>query len=1198
MFVRIYLLRLLRFIFRTAIGSLIFLGLILSVCLFMFGDLIGWEGFRPLDSLLQRALAVGILWLLILIVISIILMVRARRDRAMSEDIVNGPDEEELTDTAIKSEVAEMRAKMRTAMTALRKSKMGGKSLSQLPWYLMIGPPGAGKTTAIVNSGLQFPLAEEFGRTALGGVGGTRNCDWWFTDNAVMIDTAGRFTTQESDATADSGSWLGFLAMLKKHRPRQPINGAIVALSLSDLSLQDELTQKNQAKAVRRRLQELREKLGVRFPVYIVFTKSDLIAGFSEFFEPLGKEAREQVWGFTLPVARAKGEDQTLARFDEEFDLLMARLNSLSLERMQQETDHQRRSLIAGFPGQVASVRQVARDFLTEIFQENKYEARQFLRGVYFTSGTQEGTPIDRLMMGMARTFGIGRQAIGSGRGQGRSYFLTRLFDGVIFREAGLVSADDKVERRYRWSLRAALTAVVLGAGAIGTVWGQSFLANRDLVARTAAGFDDYEQKSGLLTGAVEDTDLTKVTETLAILRQMPANNAVEVWDSGLTSDWGMDQGPVLADATAQAYHQALIQHLQPRLMLKLEQQLIAMTDDDAGQLYDAFKVYLNLSGIGRPNKELMLEWITRDWETTYQGETYAPLREELSAHLEALIDLGPAKIPMNGDLVALVRTTLRKMDLSERVYRSIINGPDARALPQWSIAAAGGPQVDTAFVRSSGRPLTDGVPGIFTYNGFQVFKDGLKGIRERVNADAWVLDEGETEEVSDEQLALIERNVRALYETEYVRLYEDVLNDVVVRPMGIMSEAVEVTRILGSSSSPIKLLLRSIAEETLLTRQPDVVTAAASEAVENIANAEANSLFMGEMASLMNAARESKAASMVAGSPEAPPGTEVARRFQWLFDLVIPVDEGTPAPIDKLMVVIDAVSKEMTKQQIVGAAATVATPEDSAIVELQLVASEIGGSVQRWAGQIAASSSGISAEGTRASIDARWKSNVLPTCEQVTQNRYPFDKFAPAEVGLTDFAKLFGPGGLIDTFFNENLASLVDTSQRPWVLKPGAGGAEVGLSEAALAQMQYAADIRQAFFPNGPTPQVSFQLSPHSLDGESKSATLEIDGQTIEVDMKNTSPVSINWPGQVGFAQLSFFPAKRGTENSLKVEGPWAWFRLLDSASARETPAEDRLRLYFTVGQRIAIFNLQASTVISPFYLKSISQFACPKSF
>ena len=492
----------------SAIGIVMIVAIVLSFCLWFLGGYLGFGQAHPFDGVTGRLAGLAVLWIIALVTVLVILLTGRKRDEKLADEIVTAADTDSYADDAVSAELGEMRTKLRDALSRLRKSRLGRRHLYELPWYVIIGPPGAGKTTAIVNSGLQFPLADEFGKNAIGGVGGTRNCDWWFTDGAVLVDTAGRYTTQESDADADNAAWVGFLNLLKKYRKRQPINGAVVAISLSDLSMQDEITQKSHAAAVRRRLHELREKLGVRFPVYVMFTKADLIAGFSEFFQTLGKEEREQVWGMTLPLPKGRGEASPMARFDEEFAQLLARLNAQSLERIQGETDAQRRSLIAGFPSQVASVRRVAADFLGEVFQENRYEHRQMLRGVYFASGTQEGTPIDRLMMSMARTFGIGRQAIGSGHGTGRSYFLTQLFNQVIFREAGLVSADDRVERRYRWTQRIAVVATACLALGMGSLWARSYLGNSRLLADTAETVDAYRTAAAQIPGnPVGDSD-------------------------------------------------------------------------------------------------------------------------------------------------------------------------------------------------------------------------------------------------------------------------------------------------------------------------------------------------------------------------------------------------------------------------------------------------------------------------------------------------------------------------------------------------------------------------------------------------------------------------------------------------------------------------------------------------------------------
>ena len=45
-------------------------------------------------------------------------------------------------------------ARMKEALQRLKDSN-GATSLYDLPWYILIGPPGAGKTTALIHSGLE-----------------------------------------------------------------------------------------------------------------------------------------------------------------------------------------------------------------------------------------------------------------------------------------------------------------------------------------------------------------------------------------------------------------------------------------------------------------------------------------------------------------------------------------------------------------------------------------------------------------------------------------------------------------------------------------------------------------------------------------------------------------------------------------------------------------------------------------------------------------------------------------------------------------------------------------------------------------------------------------------------------------------------------------------------------------------------------
>src|SRR5260370_34379638 len=94
----------------------------------------------------------------------------------------------------------------------------------------MTVPPGAGTTPAVRHSGLVFPYLDPSGG-GVGGVGGPRNCDWWFTNEAILLDTAGRYATEADD----HDEWVAFLDSLRKNRSRKPVNGVLVAISVTDL---------------------------------------------------------------------------------------------------------------------------------------------------------------------------------------------------------------------------------------------------------------------------------------------------------------------------------------------------------------------------------------------------------------------------------------------------------------------------------------------------------------------------------------------------------------------------------------------------------------------------------------------------------------------------------------------------------------------------------------------------------------------------------------------------------------------------------------------------------------------------------------------------------------------------------------------------------------------------------------------------
>jgi type VI secretion system protein ImpL len=1168
-----------------------FMALAISLAIWFFGPLLSLGEWQPFGTLFAQIAWIIGLWVFVLFVLVLRWAVRRHREKKMGEEMVAESGEDD--DDAVKEELKDMRTRMKDALKTLRKSKLGGRSIYQLPWYIIIGPPGAGKTTAIVNSGLKFPLADKLGMKALGGVGGTRNCDWWFTNEAVLIDTAGRYTTQDSDEEADSQAWDGFLKMLRKFRKRQPINGAIVAISLSDLSMQDPQQRKLHADSIRHRLKELREKLGVRFPVYILFTKSDLIAGFSEFFENLSREDREQVWGFTYKLKKGKKAPEPMQAFDEQFAALLNLINNLSLERLQQEMDPQRRGLISGFAQQIASLQSVAKDFLNEVFQEDKFSDRQLLRGVYFTSGTQEGTPIDRLMMGMARTFGIGRQAIGTGSGQAKSYFLKRLMDGVIFKEAGLVSADDKVARRYKWFVRGSVTMAVLVAAAIGTLWTFSYLGNKKMIAAAAERTQLYDQLAkNVPTSPIDDVDLTQIVAPLDLLRAIPGNPAQGDIEPQRELTYGLYQGEYIGNEAALTYRNALNQMLLPRLLLKLERQMQGNLNNP-DFLFEALKVYMMLGLQGPMNETLVTEWMRSDWALTYPGEANAKLRAALMAHLTSMINQPMREIALHGPMVTQIQTLLAETPVSQRIYNSIIQSPQAQALPQWRVLEAGGPLTTRVLIRPSGAPMSEGVEGIFTKNGFyNVFLPAALDVAQQLKAENWVLGE-RGEDLSDPNaLTRIARDVLDLYYTDYIDAYEGVLGDIDVKPMGAMSEVVDTLNVLSGPNSPIAKILKSVEEETRLAERSSGLNV--DGAVNDVQNFAGQELFDAQSVRTQALLQILASSATAEGQPAPPPeGTVVQERFKWLNEFA-GVKEGQPSPLDLVMEKLTSLYQELNRLSVAGGAVAL---DGGAGTELQLLLGRMPDPMKRWVQQVTSGSAGATAGGARANLNAKWQAQVLPTCNRAVNNRYPFFKNQQADIPIQEFARVFAPQGLIDKFFTDNLMDFVDTTGTPWRWRR-IQNQELGISDSVLLQFQRAAEIRDAFFLSPGLPVISFDLKPLALDPNARRIQIAIDGQIL--DYRQNQPqqdTPMQWPGEGGPTQVVFEPARRNAENAMAFEGPWALFRMLDAAEVRRTNVADRARVVFNIGGRVAMFQLRSGSAFNPFQLSALSNFRCPSS-
>jgi type VI secretion system protein ImpL len=1138
----------------------------IAALVYLAGPLIAIGDYRPLEGYMVREIVI----LLLVAGVGSFAGWKFWRRKKRSEEIAQN-----ITEAKDESDALVLKDRMKDALATL-KSASGGRAgyLYDLPWYILIGPPGAGKTTALVNSGLKFPLSHGATPAAVAGIGGTRYCDWWFTEDAVLIDTAGRYTTQDSDAKADQQSWLAFLDILKKNRPRQPINGVLLAISLEDLMTLSRVEINSHAMAIRARLLELHERLKVDFPVYALFTKADLIAGFTEFFSNLSEQGRHQVWGATFQTSDKKRN--MIGEVPAEFDVLLERLTERLPDRLQEEPVPNTRVSLFGFPTQMAALKRNIHDFLNQIFEPTRYHANATLRGFYFTSGTQQGTPIDQLIGALVKSFGAEHVGSSAYSGLGKSYFLTDLIKKVIIGEAAWVSTDRAAVRRARILKAAAYTGIVaLVAGAV-AVWWLSYARNTTLIDQANVAYKEYAAAAGPLAQAtlVADRDFAKIMPALHKLRYMQSGYAQRATPTPMAATFGLSQRERVQSSSQNAYRIALERLFRSRLIYRLEE-VLEDNRTNAGFVYEALKVYLMIGGQQAVDRELVLSWWRNDWTTLYPGAANAGGRKELEGHLVALLDLDAGQEPLislHGPLVEESQRTLARMSVSQRAY-ALLKSQAGRYEQDWVAAQRGGPDFGLVF-ETTNRENIDSVrvPGFFTYNGFhRAFIERLGDIAEQVRKERWVLGAAGEQSGVKEQYDSLGPDLLSLYSREFIATWRQVLNKLQLRRLTADKPKYDVLNAASSRASPIKQLLASIRDETALTRERE--------------------------SAKKNGGKDKKGVTPALLKQQGrAPGADIEAEFK-SFQLAIEGEAGRRTVDDVLTSLGEIYRNLILLATNPGQAAVANAGLQREIANLRANANRMprpfSDMLIKAAGQFETDLTSSS----RAQLNQELRNQVTGACQQMVRDRYPFIRESNRDLPLTDFGRLFGPGGIIDSFFKQRLEPIVDRSKRAWQWRQDLPLARE-LSANAIRDFQRAAEIREAFFSTGGSmPSVTLAVIPPALPPGGGSVKMEVHGTIVESRAGRNSPVTVHWPGGVNRTvitvseQATLGQAERPPA-TLERTGPWSLFKLLDRTAARRG---DRIFANFVVGGQELQYQFVVNAIHSPFNMPALRDFRCP---
>lgn len=811
---------------RSFLAALLKEGVISIVVLILLCLLV-WFGGEYLktednDLFKERILIIAIL-IGIFMVLFIVQKVLAVRSAVRIEQQLKAQSGSQLegADADKKAEIEALSKTFNESLEALKKTKGGKSALFTLPWYIIIGPPGSGKTTALQESGLNFPAVQ--GGAKVRGIGGTRNCDWWFTEDGILLDTAGRYTT----VAQDQEEWFAFLEMIRTSRKDKPINGAIVAIATDELFRATDAELDQMAKDVRNRLDELSARLQAVFPVYMMFTKCDLVQGFAEFYEDFNKEQRGQVWGFTFPYSLP--DKQYTEIFSEQVSAMGRNIQARQLDLLATERPPQKKQNIYLFPRQFALAAEKMKEFLGLLFHANAFQESAVLRGIYFTSGTQKGTPIDQILARMGEAMGIkGSQDGAEERVEKKSYFIHNLFTKVIFHDRTLARSSSKVIRK-RLAIRLTLQIASLMALALMSwVLIASFYANHEVISKVEAAGANVKEMH-----AHEDPHLEDLQALESLRRELAALDAYNQDGRPVGMSFGMYQGDTMFKAGGKLYFDRLrpvyVEPAKKRVEDELGRLVASIGSDspsaDYDRLLELWKVYRMLCG-KLPAKPEILSIVMKKgglWSGSVRGKD-AEAIENLAGEQLEFYALQLSRTNADSDPFELFFKLDPQLDERASVklqgglwpvsrYESVIQHTSSKRKPLTleELVPENSQYLELRTDNTGGTNLSR--LNAFTQEAWDT------DIRELLNSEATALADLYVELGIDKNAEQIREELYTRHRSKQIDVWNDVLKNVHPKPGMFMDDfnqdhvkkTNEALSILVSDQSPIRSLIQSV---------------------------------------------------------------------------------------------------------------------------------------------------------------------------------------------------------------------------------------------------------------------------------------------------------------------------------------------------------------------------------------------------
>jgi type VI secretion system protein ImpL len=988
----------------------------------------------------------------------------------------------------------------------LRSSKLGaasGDAAYGLPWFVVAGPQGSGKTSLLLSSGLSFNALPSQRRADQNLLRATRDAEWRVTDNCVLIDTAGRYQTEGPDRD----EWLGLIEALKKHRRARPLDGLVLAVDATRLLASNDAELEQQAGIMRARLDDLTKSTGARFPVYLVFTQADAIPGFAEFFRTLPPHERAGVWGATMPLSQAQVAHGLV---DKEFALLLDALHQRRLLRLSSAGAAAEQLGVFGFPLRFGEAGPKFARFALALFRPNPFSEAPLFRGFYFTSSAAAGG---------ASAAGADA-ANGEARVTSKGAFAEDFFGKVLLPDKDLAAsfqAGRETPGRLRKIMAAALAFAALCLLWVGGML-VSYFNNRDLIARGREHGESvlrhYEAGKGQREVKTTDAELADLDKLREVIEELDANG--DSFFGSLGHRFGLYSGHRVNERLHQVYFDFVSQRFLAPALVSLERELGTTTppassdaaaEDALDNYFYKLQAYLMLERQERMDAAFLETQLAAHWDepASVRGrkEALSFFAAEAARHGDE--DLTVPRPKPDDAVTSDARAKLKSYSVNKRTYNEVVRSINKLGEP------TNLPKILDSQANSELLEEQNPHPVAYAFTKAAYYKyitgDALLDIVSKSGSrDDWVIGG----KAGSQNVDL--KWLQTQYSRDYATHWEKFLKGVRVGEFKDKDSAVEALEKLSQPNSPLETVIRAVASQTKLSEPPTE-----SGLIGWLKGLVASKTKITDTGVEKNFEPIIK----ISGSEQMRAYLKALKEVSEKLSLVRGNDWKDVAP---------ALQNDKEFQKAAGDVSSMlrslkTTTASAAAAELlERPVTNIGGGLKK----------GLSSNEAEA-----WSALVQKA--RALEQRYPFNPTSAAQVLIPELAQFLNPAnGTLTDFYNKFLAQSFDGA--PGQLRPREANA---FPQASVDYLNNAFKLRDALFPPG-SQQPTFVYSITVQTAPGGKAEVTINGAKIG------GTATPSWPG-AGDSGAGIIVRSLQSEPPTelkKYDGPWGLFRMAREAT------------------------------------------------